>query len=322
MGLKVKLFAVALAMCSGATAAYAQTNDVVRYYHTDAIGSVRMITDAAQQVLSEYDYLPFGEEWAGATFAEKLKFTGKERDSETDLDYFGARHYRRQSGRFTTVDPVMNVEAAVIDPQRWNRYTYALNRALGMIDPDGREAGYVYLPNGGMLSPFDANFPRSQYPVRDTAALAASAALGVFFGPLVQGAVNLGTGCFLSVACQAGTIGVLEGVAGGPPIGTPVTGGARFVADAGGTIRIFVKEGALEVGEHAALRAAERHVSIDAIERTVASQQPFPYFHNGVWKTGYYDAVNRIFVGTVDNVVTTVIGGASPRYIANLKGAP
>jgi RHS repeat-associated protein len=57
---------------------------------------------------------------------------------ETSLQYFGARHYASQTGRFTTVDPVLDLDAASVDPQRWNRYTYALNNPLRFTDPDGK----------------------------------------------------------------------------------------------------------------------------------------------------------------------------------------
>ena len=40
--------------------------DTVIYYHVDAIGSVRMITNANGQVLARYDFLPFGEPWDSA----------------------------------------------------------------------------------------------------------------------------------------------------------------------------------------------------------------------------------------------------------------
>jgi RHS repeat-associated protein len=59
---------------------------------------------------------------------EVRQFAGKERDAETGLDDFGARYLRPESARFTTVDPVMNVEAALLDPQRWNRYSYVFKR--------------------------------------------------------------------------------------------------------------------------------------------------------------------------------------------------
>jgi RHS repeat-associated protein len=94
--------------------------------------------------------LPFGEEIPasygvrpaiggyGATDGVKKRFTGKERDLESGLDYFGARHYQNQSGRFTSTDPVLDTEQALVDPQRWNRYTYVRNNPFRYVDPDGR----------------------------------------------------------------------------------------------------------------------------------------------------------------------------------------
>jgi len=64
---------------------------------------------------------------------------GKERDSETGLDYFGARYYGSSIGGFTTVDPRMTIDKNVVDPQRWNRYAYARNNPLKYVDPDGRD---------------------------------------------------------------------------------------------------------------------------------------------------------------------------------------
>lgn len=123
------------------TPALAQSQDQVVYYHTDAIGSVRAISDDTGTVIGRYDYFPFGEPWPGVPPppTEVRQFGGKERDSESGLDYFGARYYRGVSGRFTTVDPVLNIEAAVADPQRWNRYAYAANNPMKFTDPDGRD---------------------------------------------------------------------------------------------------------------------------------------------------------------------------------------
>ena len=84
-------------------------------------------------------HLPFGQEWAGTPAETSPKmFAGQERDVETGLDYFGARYYRAEIGRFTTVDPELNIKGALVDPQRWNRYAYARNNPLRYTDPDGR----------------------------------------------------------------------------------------------------------------------------------------------------------------------------------------
>ena len=117
--------------------AEAQQSDVVEYYHLDALGSVRVVTNQAGQVAARHDFLPFGEEWPAATTTETKLFTGQERDPETKLDYFGARHYDPLVGRFTTVDPG-HVNGNLDDPQSWNGYAYARNNPLRYTDPDGR----------------------------------------------------------------------------------------------------------------------------------------------------------------------------------------
>jgi len=122
---------------SSASAAWAQT-DQVTYYHLDAIGSVRMMTNASGQVVERHDYLPFGEEWQSPTpNPERRLFAGKEQDQESGVEYFGARYYASQTGRFTTVDPLFDLEANLVEPQRWNRYAYAMNSPLRYTDPTG-----------------------------------------------------------------------------------------------------------------------------------------------------------------------------------------
>jgi RHS repeat-associated protein len=74
----------------------------------------------------------------GAYDGIRQQFTGKERDTETGLDYFGARYYAAAQGRFTSVDPE-NAGADPSDPQSWNGYAYARNNPLKYTDPDGRK---------------------------------------------------------------------------------------------------------------------------------------------------------------------------------------
>jgi RHS repeat-associated protein len=111
----------------------------VEYYHLDALGSVRVVTNQSGAVVSRHDLMPFGEEWQPVTLGrEALLFTGKERDYDTGLDYFGARYLQTSVARFTTVDPVGMSPNDLIDPQRWNRYAYAKDGPLRFVDPDGR----------------------------------------------------------------------------------------------------------------------------------------------------------------------------------------
>ena len=115
-----------------------QTSGETRYYHADAIGSTRLLTDAAGTIVTRHDFLAFGEEPSAAAVSNVRRFAGKERDVETGFDYFGARYYASGSGRFTTVDPMVPFQASLRDPQLWNRYAYVRNNPLRYTDPDGR----------------------------------------------------------------------------------------------------------------------------------------------------------------------------------------
>ncbi len=110
----------------------------VSYYHLDALGSVRAVTDDAGTVLGRHDYPPFGEEYEPEDGADARRFTGKERDEETELDYFSARYYVQRQGRFTSADDPSYMDP--FDPQSMNRYAYALNNPVLYIDPDGHQA--------------------------------------------------------------------------------------------------------------------------------------------------------------------------------------
>jgi RHS repeat-associated protein len=79
-----------------------------RYLTTDHLGSTRLLTKADGTVAVTYDYLPFGMEFAQSADTNRIRFTGKERDAETGLDYFGARYMSSAQGRWTTPDCLPN----------------------------------------------------------------------------------------------------------------------------------------------------------------------------------------------------------------------
>jgi RHS repeat-associated protein len=92
----------------------------IRWLVSDQLGTPRMVFDQTGSLanVSRHDYLPFGEEVPstlrtgipgyGANANVRQKFTSKERDNETGLDYFLARYYSSTQGRFSSVDPVMS----------------------------------------------------------------------------------------------------------------------------------------------------------------------------------------------------------------------
>jgi RHS repeat-associated protein len=86
----------------------------------------------------------------------RQKFTSKERDAETGLDYFLARYYSSTQGRFTSPDEFKGgpdqlgvlgsgdpekqalVYADTTNPQSVNKYQYCFNNPLSCVDPDGQ----------------------------------------------------------------------------------------------------------------------------------------------------------------------------------------
>jgi RHS repeat-associated protein len=148
--LRLLIVTLWIATFSATATASAQTTEVVTYYHADAIGSIRMITDANGQVIERHDYLPFGEEWQPPSSLERRLYVGKERDQETGFDYSGARYYAPGSGRFTSPDPLTADALRIISPQRWNRYAYATNNPLTHGDPDGLDVIVFNFVNGAM----------------------------------------------------------------------------------------------------------------------------------------------------------------------------
>lgn len=136
---------------------------------TDHLGSTHMEIDKSGTLagITRHDYLPFGEELKADSGPQrsgvgyeppssntKQRFTSKERDNETGLDYFLARYYSNGQGRFLSPDEFTGgpdelfvfAEAAsanptfyadIANPQSLNKYQYTYNNPLRYTDPDG-----------------------------------------------------------------------------------------------------------------------------------------------------------------------------------------
>jgi RHS repeat-associated protein len=132
----------AMAVALAPTPAAAQA-EVVEYYATDAVGSVRVVFDPNGNVKARSDYLPFGEAVGTTGSLPAQRFTGQERDGEVGRDNFNARGFALRIGRFGSVDPVGGTAK---QPQTWNRYAYVRNNPLGRVDPSGGYDGPVATP--------------------------------------------------------------------------------------------------------------------------------------------------------------------------------
>jgi RHS repeat-associated protein len=118
-------------------------NDYQFYWVSqDHLGSARRLTNTSGVVAYRAEFDPHGQivyEWAidGQTFKNSRKFTGYERDWETNLDNAKARilHFRR--GRFMQPDPLGVGAASATNPQSLNRYSYVGNDPVNFVDPSG-----------------------------------------------------------------------------------------------------------------------------------------------------------------------------------------
>lgn len=114
------------------------------YYASDQINSTRVVTDNSGAVVYSAAYDPYGgiqKTWI-STYAPTMKFSGKERDVESGLDYFGARYHANYYYRWLSTDPVINKPNALGNPQLWNLYSFCANNPVTFLDPDGREIFY------------------------------------------------------------------------------------------------------------------------------------------------------------------------------------
>jgi RHS repeat-associated protein len=123
-------------------ATYGTDSPNPRFQLTDWLGTRRAQTNYSGVLEETYTSFPFGDQFQAQTVTSSAydpteqHFTGKERDAESGLDYFGARYMASSMGRFMSPDPLLN-SGRPDNPQTWNRYTYALNNPLTITDPTG-----------------------------------------------------------------------------------------------------------------------------------------------------------------------------------------
>jgi RHS repeat-associated protein len=106
----------------------------INYMHQDHL-SVRLITNSSGNDIGEQGHYPFGESWYQVNTTTQWRFTTYQRDQESGLDYALARFYNSRVAGFCSADPL---EGNPDDPLSWNRYSYAENDPINLIDPSGK----------------------------------------------------------------------------------------------------------------------------------------------------------------------------------------
>lgn len=254
------------------------------FYHYNGHGDVVALTNASGAIVAEYDYDAYGVPVVTGregTVENPYRYAGYRWDPEFGMYYLNARYYAPTLGRFITRDSFHGFED---DPASLNQYNYAKSNPVMFVDPSGHFVVNVI-----------------------------TAVIGAGFGALLGEAVadHYGLTGWKRAATIAGfaTGGAAVGWFTGPIV-TRLATALMPVA--------YKKMFGLTFSVHAIQRLAERGISSQVVQKVLGSR-PFQYFHEGVWKTGYYDAGSQVFLGRVGNVVTTVINNVKPQYIENLK---
>jgi len=114
----------------------------ISYYAEDFLGSSRAITTSTGTLCYDADFYPYGgERLITSTCAQNYEFEGKERDTETGNDDFGARYYTSRLGRWLSADwsaiPAPVPYANLTNPQTLNLYAMVRNNPETFADLDG-----------------------------------------------------------------------------------------------------------------------------------------------------------------------------------------
>ncbi|HEV2223872.1 MAG TPA: RHS repeat-associated core domain-containing protein [Candidatus Acidoferrales bacterium] len=119
------------------------SSGTIYYYEEDMLGSSRTLVQAGQtSVCYDGDFYPFGgERIVTNTCTQNYKFEGKERDTETGNDDFGARYYTSRLGRWLSADwssvPAPVPYANLTNPQTLNLYAMVSDNPETFADLDG-----------------------------------------------------------------------------------------------------------------------------------------------------------------------------------------
>ena len=121
------------------------------YYIDDHLGTASLELSSGGWPIWKGEFAPYGAELDTQATANHYKFTGKERDAESGLDYFGARYYGSAMGRWMSPDWSAKEEpipyAKLDDPQSLNLYGYVGNNPLARVDADGHDYFWQKLGN-------------------------------------------------------------------------------------------------------------------------------------------------------------------------------
>ena len=109
------------------------TTSAVKYHMGDHLGSSNLVLDGKGNLVNCEEYTPYGETSFGSFARKRYRFSGKERDEESGLNYHGARYYASWLVRWTSCDPAGPVDGI-------NLYEYVQSTPLMLKDNNGMQS--------------------------------------------------------------------------------------------------------------------------------------------------------------------------------------
>ncbi len=109
-----------------------------QFWHSDWLGSTRLVSNKSRQVVGDHAYAPFGEPYLNGPYGTLgTNFTGDNQDLVAGTFDTPNRELNPTQGRWISPDPARLAAVDPTNPQSWNRYAYVLNNPLSKTDPLG-----------------------------------------------------------------------------------------------------------------------------------------------------------------------------------------
>jgi RHS repeat-associated protein len=207
-----------------------------RYFHTDNLGSISVITNESGVVQERLSYDAWGKRrfpngtddpTDGIASQTTRGFTGEEELSVSGLVHLNGRVYDPLLARMTSADPTV---PNAMNAQAWNRYSYVGNDPLAFTDPNG--FGFWSSFVSFISAPFNAIGNVISSAFNAVSSVFHSVANFLVHNPVVRAIVQIG----INVALVA--IGI-------PPIAAAFTSAAITTGLSGGNLGQILKASAI-----------------------------------------------------------------------------
>ncbi|MET8151721.1 FG-GAP-like repeat-containing protein [Actinoplanes sp. NPDC049668] len=139
---------------AGSTLIAGRDRNGLHFFHTDRLGSTRLLTTGTGAVGARYDYRPSGASPGPQSAATDLRFTGQRQDPWSGLIQMGDRYYEPKTARFLSPDSVVPDRGRT---QSGNRYLYAYGNPLGWTDATGHQPDDASDPDDWAPWPYEAD---------------------------------------------------------------------------------------------------------------------------------------------------------------------